>query len=172
MRTVKVDNIRYQNGQKYSECQLVTALNASYKLGEPFVDPKSNEYERLVDLVLARNGAAITIEKACDYLRLKYVDVAPSWESIGFADDMNLPLDITINSPKYGLHSVAIVGVKYGYGGKDGTGEYIIVPNMAYHTNKSMLIKWENLEKYITVGDNIAPNYGCFRMFIKNPIFH
>ncbi len=172
MRTVKVDNIRYQNGQKYSECQLVTALNASYKLGESFIDPKSNEYERLVDLVLARNGGAITVENAYDYLRLIYVDVKPSWESIVFADYMNLPLDITIMSPKYGVHSVAIVGVKYGYRGRDGFGEYVIVPNMAFHTNKSMLIKREKLEKHIKISDNIAPAYGFFRMFIKNPLFH
>jgi len=55
----------YINRQKCSECQLVTALNAyTYLHGRPYCEQDSDEYERLVDMVGARHGSAIHIERA------------------------------------------------------------------------------------------------------------
>lgn len=52
----------YINSQKYSECQLVTAINATIYLNETSILSHSIEYERLIDLVGARHGSAVNIE--------------------------------------------------------------------------------------------------------------
>ena len=63
--------------QKYSECQLVALINAAAFLGEPPVVQDSEEYERLVDFVGARHGAAISAYKAVEYLRLQAHAIEP-----------------------------------------------------------------------------------------------
>lgn len=166
MKTMK--KIVYQNKQKYSECQLVSALNAAYHLGEKYIDPDSEEYERLVDLVLARNGSAITIEYAYRYLRLKYGDVKPCWESIEFAMEMKLPVGMGLSTKKYGSHSALIV--KKAYDNSRG-GYKLKVPNLSHYTNKQMWIHWEEFEKMIYKGNNLGPEYCYFRIFYRNPLF-
>jgi len=65
---------KYLNSQKYSECQVVTALNAYYYLtGKIYCEQNSQEYENLVNLCCARNGAAISIEKVHKKLGLKII---------------------------------------------------------------------------------------------------
>lgn len=154
--------IIYQNKQKYSECSLVAALNASYCLGESFISPNSKEYERLVDLTGARFGSCINVEKAYDYLRLKYIDVKPEWNSIYFAMDKNLPISISVNTDKHGLHSIVIVKMR----SNNKKGWYDLkVPNLNSYTNKKMWIHLKKLEKITNVRKNIGPEYGFFRIF-------
>jgi len=152
----------YQNEQKYSECQLVVALNASYCLGEPFISPNSEEYERLVDLTGGRCGSCINVEKAYDYLRLKYIDVKPEWNSIYFAMDKNLPISVGVNTDKHGLHNIVIIKMR----SNNKIGWYDLkVPNLNPYTNKKMWIHLKKLEKITNVRKNIGPEYGFFRIF-------
>lgn len=54
----------YINRQKYSECQIITALNAYYYLtGEVYCKQDSQEYDDLIYLCGARSGSAIGVEK-------------------------------------------------------------------------------------------------------------
>ena len=154
--------IIYQNEQKYAECQLITALNASYCLGESFISPNSEEYERLVDLTGGRHGSCIDVTKAYKYLRLEYIDVKPEWNSILFAMDKNLPISMGVDTKKHGLHSIIVVEFK----NNNKKGWYDLkVPNLNGYTNKRMWIHWLDFEKIINEKENIGPNYGFFRIF-------
>ena len=92
--------------QKYSECQLVTAINAAAHLGELPVRPETEEYERLVDLVHARNGAAIAICRALPYLRIKRKAMPLRWSAVKRALDQGLPVGLDVYCTRIGLHSI------------------------------------------------------------------
>lgn len=67
--------MKYINRQLYSECALITALNAYYFLtGKQYCEMGDKTYEELVDLVMAREGAAIAPKKAWDVLEIKSID--------------------------------------------------------------------------------------------------
>ncbi len=83
---MKRDWDKYLNSQFYSECQLISALNAYYRLtGKQYTPQKgvelrmkglkttviNSDYEELVDVVKARHGAAITIGDAHKLMGLK-----------------------------------------------------------------------------------------------------
>jgi hypothetical protein len=167
MKIYKINNRLIQSGQKYGECQLVVALNAAYWLGEKFIFPKSEEYERLVDLTGARYGSAIDIEYAYKYLRLKYVDVKPIFESIEFAMVIGLPISLSVSVEKYGLHSVVILQTKHD---NINGGYKVRVPNLNSYTDKNLWIHWERLKEFIIVERFLNPECGYFRIFYKNPI--
>jgi len=112
---------KYINNNKYSECQLITALNAYYCLtGKVYCKQDSQEYEDLVDLVGARHGAAIDIEKAWKKLGIEIV-----WEGFSLLDlkmyahrqatktggksFLYLPIDFNNMSSRYRCHSTLIV---------------------------------------------------------------
>jgi len=99
---------KYINQNKYSECQLITALNAYYCLtGKVYCKQDSREYEDLVDLVGARHGAAICVEKAYKILGIEIV-----WQGIDlsdFGDSIPLPVEYSVWSNGYGFHSTLIV---------------------------------------------------------------
>ena len=100
--------MRYLESQKYSECQLVAVLNAcTYLTGGSF-DQETKEYERLVDLVKARNGAAIGIGKAIAKLDMESQEGKRDLRWIR----KNLPVGIDIWHIRYGIHAVCIVGVR------------------------------------------------------------
>lgn len=154
----------YQNEQRYSECQLVSALNAAYCLGEKLIHPDSEEYERLVDLTGARHGNCINVYKAYEYLRLNYIDVKPEWGSIWFAMEMNLPISVGVISAVNNFHSTVIIEMKH----NNKTGDYELrVPNLKRHTDKQMWVNWPKYKKIIHVIENIGPEYGFFRIFYK-----
>jgi len=107
----------YINHQKYSECQLVTALNAYYYLtGKQYCKPFSDEYEELVDLCAARHGSAIFINKIHKKLNLEITEKHKFIEGFFYDDDMNrkntklpLPINAVIHHRLTGFHSVLIV---------------------------------------------------------------
>lgn len=155
----------YQNKQLYSECQLVAVINAAIKLGQPSVKIGSNEYERLVDLVGARYGSAISVELAYTYLRLKFVDTKPEWSSVEMAVCKGLPLSLAIWSKHYGYHEISIVDKKH----DNIRGGYLLkVPNLKRHTDTRMWIHWEDLQSLR--GDKSLENvgHGYFRVFYIN----
>lgn len=95
--------------QKYAECQLVAVINAAIYLGEPAVDPKSDEYERLVDLVGARHGSAISIRFAVHHLRLIQHEIEPLTEdAIRQHTGIGRPVQVGIQHPIVGFHAVLI----------------------------------------------------------------
>lgn len=102
---------KYLNTQNYSECQLVTAINAYYYLTGKTIKQNSKKYENLVDLVKARNGSAICIEKAWKRLGIKEITVSNTLNDFIRCTDgtIHLPLEYNIWHPRYGLHSTLIV---------------------------------------------------------------
>lgn len=133
----------YINSQKYSECQLVSAINAAIFLNEIPVIKDSIEYERLVDLVHARNGSAISIKYAHQYLRL----VATKLDFIDFSilknflDNKN-PIEAKIYHKKTGLHSVLIID----HYRKEGN--HLRVLNCKQITDNKGWVEWKILKKY------------------------
>lgn len=148
--------MQYLNKQKYSECQLVTAINAAICLGEPPVKQDSLEYERLVDFVAARHGSAIDIEKAYEYLKITSEMVPSTLEEIKKSIDEGRPIEITIFHDKTGAHSVLVV---------DYRKDRLKVLNFHYVTTRHMWVDWEILDQYICRLENITPNRGLFRSF-------
>lgn len=133
----------YINSQKYSECQLVSAINAAIFLNELPVLQDSIEYERLVDLVHARNGGAVSIKYAHQYLRLISYDL----ETITFKLVKKYlldkkPIEVKIHMPSY--HSVLIID----HCKKDGN--YVRVLNFSKKTENEWWIKWSIFKKYLS----------------------
>ena len=105
---MKRDWYKYINHQKYSECQLITALNAYYYLtGNVYCKIGSKKYEKLVDLVKARYGSAICIEKAHKKLGLVIKEKHRYFYS--FKKKLPLPIEINVWHKRTGFHSVLIV---------------------------------------------------------------
>ncbi len=149
--------VKYLNGQKYSECQLVTAINIKQALtGGTIINQDSSEYEKLVDLVMARNGSAISIVEAWEKLNIKpdkEYDSIYSW----IDDDYPVPVEATIWHCKYGFHSVCIVD----YEPKSNA---IRVPNFKYETTRDNWMFCENLHYFIKKMPN---NNWCIRTFME-----
>lgn len=129
---------KYLNRQKYSECQLITALNAHYYLtGKIYCKQDSPEYEDLVNLCRARHGAAIGIEKVHKKLGLKIIGYS-NFLSTHWADEwhrlatlkrwkkgekspkklkmpekrtrkIRLPVEMNVWHKRMGFHSVLVV---------------------------------------------------------------
>jgi hypothetical protein len=131
----------YINSQKYSECQLVSAINAAIYLNEIPVIQNSIEYERLVDLICARIGAAISIELAHQYLRIKSTDLDTIDLNIlrNFLDNKN-PIEVKIAKPFY--HSALIIDYK-----KEGN--YLIQVLNYTQTDSEGWIEWKLFNKFL-----------------------
>jgi len=137
---------RYIHKQKYSECQLVSALNALIFFGKEVCNIGSKEYEELVDLVCARYGSAIRIKKAYRELGLRYRSGSFGLKWI----ENNLPVAIDVWCKKLGWHQILIIKVE---------------GNMCYTTNfkeKGNKLMFDELEK---IHNHIHPNFGRCRSF-------
>jgi len=101
---------RYINRQKYSECQLISAINAYYFLTRKTVKQDSEEYERLVDTCGGRHGAALRhgMQRVYREFGLKILEEHPTlWE---FKQRrLPLPIEATLWHKRTGFHSVLIV---------------------------------------------------------------
>ena len=150
---------KYINKQKYAECQLITVLNAAMYLDDIYIDPESDEYERLVDLVGARHGSAIQINKAIDYLDLDYDFIPKHFNSVKKELKNNRPVEIGIWCLGYGFHSCLIINRK---------GSKVKIANFKKKTNRGW-IDWKELKPYIDKGTipNVTPCEGRFRSFRK-----
>lgn len=115
-----------------SECQLITALNAHYRLtGKVYCRQDSDEYQQLMDLCKARHGSALCIKKVHRKLGIKVLGYCnslrfPRWSSKFYPDPVRnedyvkrrtihtegklpLPIEAIIWHYKCGYHSVLIV---------------------------------------------------------------
>lgn len=129
----------YINSQRYFECQVISALNAYYYLTGEVIEQFSEEYEYLVDLALARNGATISVEKVYDYLDIVVVDIhkaLPKFAPFPF------PMDVSVWSKYTGYHSVLIIG-------KKEEGKLLQVTNFMWVTDEQGLIGYYDFRKYI-----------------------
>ena len=152
MRDLIVNNT-YLNKQKYQECLLVTRINAAvYLYGN--IKITNDEYERLVDLVGARYGTAISPEKAEHYFNLDSFQIFPKVNEIKKCIKKGMPIEAHVYAPEYGYHSVLIVDIK-----KDK----VKVTNFRKYTTKNMWIKWEDFIKYI----RLTPHCNYFLVFRK-----
>ena len=134
----------YINSQKYSECQLISAINAAIYLNEIPILQNSIEYERLIDLVHARNGAAISIEYAHQYLRIKSTDIGTIDLNTlrNFLDNKN-PVEVKVIKPFY--HSVLIIDYK-----KEGN--YLVQVLNYKQTDNEGWIEWKIFKKFLPKG--------------------
>jgi len=132
----------YLNSQKYSECQLVTAINAAIYLCELPITQNSIEYERLVDLVCARNGSAISIELAYSYLRIIPTEIIFEWNNMTKYLDKKYPIEVSLWHKKFGLHSSLIIDYKI-------KPRNVRILNFTYETDKNCWMEWSCLRQYV-----------------------
>lgn len=149
----------YLNSQKYQECRLVAAINAAIFLNELPISQESIEYERLVDLVQARHGAAISISKAHEYLRiipheLNFIDL----KTIKKYLDIDSPIEVVVWHKEPGLHSVLIVDYK-----KENN--KIRVLNFEEITDDQWWANWTTLKKYLFHKSNLPVGW----VYVINP---
>jgi len=143
---------RYINNQRYSECQLVTAINAAICLNEHPINPHSVEYERLVDLSMSRHGAVIEIEEVYRYLRICKLELRHTWKNIKYRLEKHPnkePIEFYVynnHNKKTGYHSVLAIECKEGRKYK-----YIRIANFIKHT-KDGWIKWDEFKKFLRPG--------------------
>ncbi len=127
--------------QKYAECQLVAVINAAAFLGEPLVDPDSDEYERLVDLVGARHGSAISIRWAVQHLRLIRHDIEPlNASSLRCQVASGHPVQVNLQHPTLGNHAVLLT---------DDNGRSVRVWNLRRKGFAKDRLSWERLVEMI-----------------------
>lgn len=144
---------KYHSKNLYSECQLVTALNANYYLTGEYINQDSEEYEKLVDLCLSRHGSAICIEKVWDKLNIEVKNMYSYMPNYDNEDDPPLPLEIMVWHKIYGFHSV--LAVDY-----EPITESLRIPNFRYVTNLNGWIFYEDLMHFvIDNADKTEPRY-------------
>ena len=160
---MKRDWHKYHNKNKYSECQLITALNAKYYLTGDYIRQDSEEYEELVNLCGARYGSAICIEKVWDKLNIEIKDAYISrleWEEWKSINPL-LPLEISVWHKAYGFHSALVVD----YG---PITDAFRITNFKRATNLQGWIFHEDLSHYLVENpDKTNPRYK-YRQFGLN----
>ena len=119
--------------QKYAACQLITAINARIYLGGK--DVSDEQFETLVDLVKCRYGGAIEIKKSYPILGLEYEDGLCRLPWI----EANLPIDLTVHSPRFGFHSVLVTEVFYYNNG------YLDIPCLRLLNSDEETLEWHCL---------------------------
>lgn len=160
----------YINSQRYSECQLVSAINAAIYLNEVPVLQHSIEYERLVDLASTRHGGAIHIDLAHKYLRIipKEIDVTleniKKYLNTSITNSGN-PIEIGIYHKKYGTHSVLIIDYSDSYVHKQSKSTKMVrVLNLEF-TNNRWWIPWRKFRTYLPDKSlNIIPKCQVFKL--------
>ncbi len=140
----------YINRQKGQQCQLITALNIwTYFTGKT-MDIESKAYEKLVDLVGARYGTAISVNRAHKKLGIEpheysystYLVAGPYSTPKTKIVKMPIPFELLVWHKRTGYHSVAVV--EY-----DEKTDAYRVPNFREVTTSQGWIFAEDLEGHI-----------------------
>lgn len=106
--TYDIDKMHNQNAPGCSDCQVVTAVNAYTYLTGNEIKQDSERYQNMVDLVCARHGAAIAIEKAHEELGIrvkKEYSIFHEWVE----DGRKFPAELNVWHKKPGFHSTCLV---------------------------------------------------------------
>lgn len=154
---------KYHNRQKYSECQLVTALNIYYHLTGKWVKQESKRYENLVDLCGARHGSAVHIEKVWKRLKIEPKRIFKEYELSEWQEERNskkipLPLEANTWHKLHGFHSVAIVD-------HEPRTECIRVLNLRHETSLAGWLFLEDLYKFLIDNPDLKEPRYEFRLF-------
>lgn len=148
---------KYHNRQKYSECQLVTALNIYYYLTGKSIKQESKRYENLVDLCGARHGSAVHIEKV--WKRLKIEPKQTFSGTFEFSDEkIPLPLEASAWHKQHGFHSVAIVDF-------EPKTKCIRVLNLRHETSVGGWLFFEDLYKFLINNPDLEEPRYKLRLF-------
>jgi hypothetical protein len=102
----------YINQNRYFECQVIAALNAYFFLNKKtFCSQQTQQYEDLVDLAAARDGASVFIEKVYRKIGIKRVGILKYiWEVENIFSALKLPVAMSVWHKRLGLHRCLIVG--------------------------------------------------------------
>lgn len=142
--------------QKYSECQLVAVINAAAYLGQPLVDPNSEEYERLVDLVCARTGSAIRIDLAIHYLRLVHHDLSPvTVDRVRMQVMSGHPVSATIWHHGPGFHEILLT---------DGGPKSVKAWNLGIKGYPKGRVSWERLGELMGAAPHHCRKVGWYEL--------
>lgn len=162
--TTKRD-IPFINSQKYADCQLITAVNCYMYLTGKVIKGDSKQYESMVNLVGARHGGAISIEKAHKRLGIQIInhfhndyDFHKSRFREGKVQSIPLPMEVSIYHKKYGKHSVAIVDY-------EPKTQCYRVPNFEYVTSLGQWIFKEDFEQYVIDMEIFSDAKWRYRLF-------
>lgn len=139
---------KFLNKQKYSECQLISAINAYYWLSGKTIRQETKRYENLVDLVCARYGSAICINKAHRRFGLE-IDKEHN-HLFGIKSNM-LPMELNLWHKCYGFHSVLVVDCE----AKSGA---VRVTNFSKATSMYGWIFWEDLQHFVKLARTLSAN--------------
>lgn len=132
----------YINNQKYSDCQIVTAVNAYYYLTGKQIKYNSPTYRRFVELTGAKYGSAIQIERIYDDLKLCYTEYDDFLNFYRLVEDRKFPIEITVDHKRHGRHSVLVID----YEPKCNAYQ---ITNFSFATTKNGWIFWEDLNQFV-----------------------
>ena len=102
----KLRNANYSGKVYYSDCQVVSAVNAFYMLTGNVAYDNEREYRALCKLARACYGAAICIGKVHEKLGIRHGK--PSWSPFD-RPKFDCPIECTVWHTRYGFHSILIV---------------------------------------------------------------
>lgn len=92
----------------YSDCQLVTAINAYYYLTGNIIKQDSIKYKELAEICGCVHGSCINIKKAWKKLEIKE-DIRFKKYDIEKYLKRNCFIELSVHNKYYGYHSIAIV---------------------------------------------------------------
>jgi len=103
-----MNNIKYQNNQLWTECQMVSLLNAMRYHSLPDVpEMGSKEYKKLCEEHSCVNGCCLNMSEAYPKLGLDFIENKPNLNWI----KRNLPVELCVSCHR-GYHSILVVGFK------------------------------------------------------------
>ena len=110
------EKYRNQNYKNYSDCQVVTAVNAYYYLTGKQYCKNDDEYDIICRDLSCHNGAAIGIDGLHKKMGLKTLgkfqyswDFNGTWVSPGKVAKIPLPMEINVWHIDTGYHSILVV---------------------------------------------------------------
>ncbi len=150
------EKMHNQNAKDCSDCQLVTVVNAHTYFTGNRIEQEDEFYQEMVDLVCARNGAAISIEKAHEALGIKIKKEYRwfhQWEEAGRL----MPAELKIWHKKTGFHSTCLVD----YESKSGA--YRLM-GFRHETTHDCWVFGENLYQWIKNCGQNTPEVRVFEL--------
>jgi hypothetical protein len=157
--------MKYQNDQKYSECVMVSAINAAVHLGLPPVELESVEYERLVNLAGARHGSVIHPKLVYRYLGIDRVPIEPDWGIVTSKLRMGSPVEFLVWHLRCGRHSVLATAYK---------GRSLKVWNLRKLTKRGW-IEWPKFKRLVNAArsNNLQRSawaFGLDSLHVRGPV--
>lgn len=155
---------KYQNKQKYSECQLVSIWNAARYYGMEDKVPKLGtiEYEQACEDFHCKNGSCLRPGKELNRLGLKMIK--GKWDYSWIAN--NLPVELSISPPNRRVHSILVVGAlfntleiaNFGEGEGKQSRDYKVLEKMQIHNPFFSPMAIKKVSKFMIFLKNLGLN--------------